>query len=96
MSLIFYSEEENNNKEESINNYKEMFLDYENKNPTLSEALNQMFISSGAEINQSNELVKDILLKCKSTIDDNLVKIIKEYPNITKDDAYIICSYTCE
>ena len=96
MSLIFYSEEENNNKEESINNYKDMFLDYENKKPTLSEALTQMFISSGAEQNQSNELVKDILSKCKSTIDDNFVKIIKEYPNITKDDAYIICSYTCE
>ena len=96
MSLIFYSEEENNNKEESINNYKDMFLDYENKKPTLSEALTQMFISSGAELNQSKELVKDILSKCKSTIDDNFVEIIKEYPNFTKDDAYIICSYTCE
>ena len=96
MSLSFYSEEENNNKEESINNYKDMFLNYENENPTLSEALTQMFISSGANPNQSKDLVKDIFSKCKSTIDDNLVKIIKEYPNISKDDAYIICSYTCE
>ena len=96
MSLIFYSEEENNNKEESINNYKDMFSNYENEKPTLSEALTQMFISSGADPNQSKDLVKDILSKCKSTIDDNLVKIMKEYPNISKDDAYIICSYTCE
>jgi len=96
MSLIFYSEEEDNNKEESISKYKDMFLDYENKKPTLSEALTQMFISSGAEQNQSKILVKDILSKCKSTIDNNLDKIKKEHPNISKDDAYIICSYTCE
>ena len=55
MSLIFYSEEENNNKEESINNYKDMFMDYENKMPTLSEALSQMFILSGAQQNKSKE-----------------------------------------
>ena len=85
MSLIFYSEEENNNKEESINNYKDLFLNYENEKPTLSEALTQMFISSGAEPNQSNDLVNDILSKCKSTIDNNFVKITKEYPNISKD-----------
>jgi len=96
MSLIFYSEEENNIKEESINNYKDLFLNYENEKPTLSEALTQMFISSGAEPNQSNDLVNDILLKCKSTIDNNLDKITKEYPNFSKEDAEIICSYTCE
>ena len=61
MSLIFYAEEENNNKEESINNYKDIFMEYEKKMPTLSEALTQMFISSGAKPNQSKELVEDIL-----------------------------------
>ena len=96
MSLIYYTEEENNNKEESINNYKDLFSNYETEKPTLSEALTQMFISSGAQPNQSNELVKDILSKCKSTIDENLKEIKKEYPNLSKDEAYIICSYTCE
>ena len=96
MSLIFYSEEENNNKEESINNYKDMFMDYENKMPTLSEALSQMFILSGAQQNKSKELVEDILSKCKSTIDENFAEIKKEYSNISKDEAYVICSYTCE
>ena len=96
MSLIFYSEDENNNKEESINNYKEIFLNYEIKKPNLSEALTQMFISSGASTNKSNELIKEILSKCESTIKENFSKIKKENPNITKEDAYIICSYTCE
>ena len=97
MSHYFYSEEENYIKEELINNYKDMFSDYEDKKPTLSEALTQMFISSGVEPNKSKDLVKDILSKCKSYINDrNLSKITKEYPNISKDDAYIICSYTCE
>ena len=48
MSLIYYSEEEENNKEESINKYKDLFLEYEKNLPTLSEALKQMFISYGA------------------------------------------------
>ena len=96
MSLIYYTEEEDNNKEESINNYKDLFSNYETEKPTLSEALTQMFISSGAQPNKSNELVEDILSKCKSTIDENLKKIKKEYPNISKDEAYIICSNTCE
>ena len=96
MSLIYYSEEEENNKEESINNYKDLFLEYEKKLPTLSEALNQMFISSGADKIESDKLTKDILLKCKDTIDDNLDKIKEKYNNVSKEDAYIICSYTCE
>ena len=96
MSLDFYTEEENNDKEVSINNYKDMFIEYEKNKPTLSEALTQMFISSGAQSNQSEELVKDILSKCESTIEKNFEKITKEYPNISKNDAYIICSYTCE
>ena len=96
MSLIFYSEQEDNNKEESINKYKNLFINYEQKLPTLEEALNQMFISAGADKIKSDKLIKDILLKCKETIDDNLDKIKEKYNKINKEDAYIICSYTCE
>ena len=96
MSLIFYSEQEDNNKEESINKYKDLFINYEQKLPTLEEALNQMFISAGADKIKSDKLIKDILLKCKETIDDNLDKIKEKYNKINKEDAYNICSYTCE
>ena len=64
MSLIYYSEEEDNNKEESINKYKDLFLDYEKKLPTLSEALNQMFISAGANTKKSKKnMVKKLQKK---------------------------------
>ena len=98
MSHIFYNEEENNNNEDSIDNYKDMFIEYENNKPTLSEALTQMFNSSDIKSSQYEveELVNDILSKCKSTIEKTFDKITKKYPYITKNDAYIICSYTCE
>ena len=96
MSLIYYSEEEDNNKEESINKYKDLFLDYEKKLPTLSEALNQMFQSSNLDEQKCNELTNDILDKCKEVINNNFDKIKEKYNEISKEDAYIISSYTCE
>jgi len=96
MSLNFYTEEEDNNKEESINNYKDLFSSFENNLPTLSEALNQMFKSAKLNEKRTNELTKDILDKCEKTIDPKYDEIKKKYNNISKDDAYIICAYTCE
>ena len=96
MSLLFYSEEEENQKEESIDNYKDLFEEYKNKSISLSEALNQMFISSNVEKNQINILIDDIIKKSEKTIEKNSDKIKEKYPNITNEDAIIISSYTCE
>ena len=96
MSLIYYSKEEEENKEESINKYKDLFIEYEKKLPTLSEALKQMFISYGANEKKSDELIKDIISKCDKRIEENFEKIKNKYEKVTKEDAYIICSYTCE
>ena len=96
MSLIFYCEEEENDREESINNYKDLFSIYENNMPNLSDALKQMFKSAKLKDEKVNELIKDILNKCWKVIDPNFSKIKKQYNNISKDDAYIICAYTCE
>ena len=98
MSDFFCIDNENNNdnNKESINKYKYLFLSYEKETPSLSQALDQMFISSNADTNQSKDLVDDILLKCKSTINEKFKEIKQEYSNISKEDAYIICSYTCE
>ena len=41
MSLNFYTEEEDNNKEESIDNYKDLFLPFVDNSPSLSDALYQ-------------------------------------------------------
>ena len=96
MSLNLYLEEEDNNKEVSVNDFKDLFLAYENKVPTLSESLKQLFKSKNLSDDKVDELTNDILGKCKKTIDKNFNEIKKKYNNITKDDAYIICAYTCE
>ena len=96
MSLNFYTEEEDNKSEESINNYKSLFADYEKKLPTLVESLNQMFKSANLNDAKISELTKDIIDKCKETIDKNYNEIKNKLNNITKDDAFIICAYTCE
>ena len=96
MSLNFYSEEEDNSKEESVNNYIDLFYEFKNKLPSLSEALNQMFKSNIIDNIKVNELTNDILDKCKTKINQNFEAIRNKYNTITKEDAYIICSYTCE
>ena len=96
MSLTFYSKEEDNNREESVDNYKKIFIEYEKKLPSLSEALKQMFQNSNLDTNLVNDLTDDIIDKCQKTIDKNYEQIKKKYDKISKDDAYIICAYTCE
>ena len=96
MSLNFYSENEDNFKEESINNYKDLFIEYLDNPPRLPEALKQMFISSGATEEKSQELIKDLLSKTDSILKKNGEKIKGKYPNISTDDIKIIASYTCE
>ena len=96
MSLHFYSEKEDYLKEESINNYKDLFNEYNNHPPTLSDSLNQMFINSGATEEKSNDLIKDIISQTDSKINENLNEIKKKYPKITNEDSKIISSYTCE
>ena len=96
MSLIFYCKEEDNNREESINKYQNLFSNYEKNPPSLKEALNQMFKNSNINNNKVNELTEDLLNKCKEKIDEKYDEIKNKYNNISKEDAYIICSYTCE
>ena len=96
MSLNFYCEEEENNREESINKYKNLFSNYESNSPSLSEALIQMFESCELESDKVKRLTEDIISKCKERIDPDFNEIKKKYDKISREDAYIICSYTCE
>ena len=96
MSLNFYCEEEDNNREESIDKYKNLFINYKNNTPSLKDALIQMFESKNLDNEKINYLTGDIINKCKEKIDQNYNLIKNEYNNITKEDAYIICSYTYE
>ena len=96
MSLNFYSEKEDYKKEESINKYKDLFLTYENEFPSLCDALKQMFTSKDLNKKKCEELTLDILDKCKSHIDPKYEQIKNIYKNISKENAYTICAYTCE
>ena len=81
MSLNFYCKEEENNKEESINRYKNIFTNYEKKTPSLSDALIQMFKSADLDKKKIDELTEDIISKSKATINDNYDMIKKKYEN---------------
>ena len=96
MSLIFYSEEGENQKEESIDKYKDLFDEYKSQSITLTEALIHMYTSSGVEKNKMNNLITGLIKDCKNKIELNLDKIKEKYPSLTEDEAIIISSYTCE
>ena len=96
MSLNYYFEEEENSREESLNNYKYLFTNYESKMPTLEEALNQIFKSVVFDDAKTKSLTDDIIAKCKQAIDPRFNAIKQKYKKVSIDDAYIICSYTCE
>ena len=85
MSLHFYCNGEDNEKEESINNYRDIFTDFLDNPPSLKQALSQIFIAGGVPKNKVNKLVED-----------RNINIKEKYPNISNEDSLIIASYTCE
>jgi len=96
MSHIFYLEEEENEKEESISKYNNLFEQYINNKPALNIALFDMYILSKLSKEKAIELTNDILQKCQKRVELNLTQITNKYKNISREDAIIISSYTCE
>ena len=96
MSLHYFCVGEDNEKEESINNYKDLFLEYIDNPPPLKEALKQIFISGGVPENEVNDYVNDITSKVNILYEKRKLIIKEKYPNISFEDSLIICSYTCE
>ena len=91
----------NTSQRQSINDFKELFTDYENNTPTLEEALYQMFISSNFEERKSKNLAQKIVKNCQDKINEiyrynNKYNHFLESLKITKEEACIICSYTYE
>ena len=52
MSKTFYSDNEENNLEESLDNYSYLFTNFISKPPTLEEALIELFCNAGASVNE--------------------------------------------
>lgn len=97
MSVQYFINNEEEPKDLSINNFSEIFTEYKEKCPTLTEALNLLFISAGVSLEKVDNLISEILGKVNNHLDENKISEIKQkYPKITLEDAQIISSYTCE
>ena len=97
MSLNQYDEgEEIEKKDETINNYEDLFTPYVNNPPTLKEALIHLFTSSGLDQDKANEMANSIISICDKRVEKKLSEIKSKYPDISYEEAKIIASYTCE
>ena len=94
--INFYDPNEGIEKEESINNYKELFSEYKNNLPNLKESLFQLLDSTDLAKNKIDEYIDFIKKESEDTIDEKLTEIKEKYPQITYDQAVIIASYTVE
>ena len=84
MSLNIYNQKEDLEKDESINNYLNIFLAYKDNEPTLEESLEQMFISSGVSEENIPKLIEYIISKSKELFESNSNIIKEKYSNIRK------------
>ena len=93
MSIHFYDSNEDTIKNESINNFSSIFKEYNIKIPSLADALNEMFITTGISSQKAYEFTEDIMLKSSEIIKFNFELINKKYPLILEEEAKIISSY---
>ncbi len=96
MSLNNYDYDEDMEKEESIDNYQDLFTPFIQSLPSLKEALIHIFTAAGQNENESNNLANDIISNCEQRLKTKFSEIQQKYPEITFDEAKIITSYTCE
>ena len=95
MALYFYSAQEDILNEDSINNYEDIFKEYNKKIPNLDEALNEMYLSTNISELKAKNLKLDILAESAEILRNNFDLISQKYPKLTLEEAQIICSYNC-
>ena len=97
MSIFFYANnEEKSNEEESIDKYQDIFIPYINKCPSLQEALYELYSSIGLNTININNVMLVLLNGVKNFINLKFKEITLKYPNLSFNDAEIICCYTFE
>ena len=77
MSIHFYTDNEDIMKNESINNFSSVFKEYNYDVPSLNDALNEMFISTGLSSQRAYEFTEDILMQCSKIVKFNFYLIKK-------------------
>ena len=96
MSQKFYSANEELNFDDSLDNFEFLFKDIKTKSPSLKDALMEMFLNAQLSKDDSQKIYDDLVLHCTNRINDKWEAIKQEHPNISRDDALVISSYTYE
>ena len=96
MSEKFYSVNEELNFDESLNKFEFLFKDMKSKSPSLEEALIDMFMNAQLSKDDSKEIYEHLKLICENRINGKWDLIKQEHPDISREDALIISSYTYE
>lgn len=96
MRINFCDNNEGFEQEESINKYKELFIDFIQNPPSLKESLVQLFTSAGLSNNKINNYSKEIESTSEKFVNDNWNKITGKYSSLKRDEAIIILTYTSE
>jgi len=68
MSIYYYDSNEDTIKNESLNNFSSIFKEYNINTPSLKEALNEMFLSTGISSQKAYEFTEDIMLKSSEIV----------------------------
>jgi predicted RNA-binding Zn-ribbon protein involved in translation (DUF1610 family) len=79
-----------------LNNFEYLLKQYSSKTPTIEEALIELFRNGGASPNEAKEIYNHLKIMCDKKINDNWDLIKQENKEISKDDAFIVSSYTYE
>ena len=100
MSMYFYSKKEDIIKgDKSLNDQaalREIFEDYNHFPPSLHDALNEVFSSTGINDKLADKFTKEILSKSKKILESTYDLIMKYYPYLSEEESLIITSYKCE
>ena len=94
MSRYIKENEKETGAEVSINNYEDLFKGLLDEKPTIEEAIDQMLKNANIENYEAKR--KKILKQCRELVEKNFEKIISDHPNVTKEEAVVVCTYTYE
>ena len=96
MSRFIERDANKEEKEESIDNYKDLFLPLVEKSPTLEEAIDQLLKSEKLEEEDVHLKRTKIIKESMKIVEKNFERIVKVHPNVTKDEALVISTYCYE
>ena len=94
MSRTIGKNDSENEKVESINNYRDLFKPLVRKPPTIESALDQLYESMELEDPETQRNI--VISECKKYVEKNFEKIKNVHPNVTEEEALVIAIYSYE